>query len=103
MAIIGGQNVEGAPDVVVEVVSDATAYGDLVMKECLYAQAGVKEYWIADPGERAVDVLRLHGRSYELHRRFHAQDTLESPLLEGLSVDLASVFAWKQAEGRSRV
>ena len=93
MAIIGEQNVE--------VVSEATAYRDLVTKKRLYAESGVKEYWIVDPGERAVDVLRLHGRKYDLHRRYNEQDTLESPLLEGLSIDLASVFAWKRPEGGS--
>jgi len=47
--IIGEKNLLGAPDLVVEILSESTAYRDLIQKKKLYAKFGVKEYWIVVP------------------------------------------------------
>ena len=47
--IITPDNVQGAPDLVVEILSPATAERDRTVKLDLYATYGVKEYWIVDP------------------------------------------------------
>ena len=45
-----GANVQGAPDLVVEILSPSSVGRDWSYKRELYAKYGVKEYWIADPG-----------------------------------------------------
>lgn len=52
-----GERLEGAPDLVVEVVSPGTSRRDRGEKLALYAESGIKEYWIVDPGERQIEFL----------------------------------------------
>src|SRR5438067_3996346 len=54
----------GAPDLIVEVASPGTATQDRHRKYHIYAQAGVTEYWIADPGTRTIEVLLLEDGEY---------------------------------------
>ena len=49
MHIITDANIQGAPDLVVEVLSPSTAARDWRTKHDLYAEHGVQEYWIVDP------------------------------------------------------
>jgi Uma2 family endonuclease len=69
---------------------------DLVVKRAEYAAAGIAEYWIADPDERAITVLRLEGEEYVLHGRFTG-GRATSALLGGFTVDVAGV--WAAAKG----
>ena len=77
-----------------EILSESTAYNDLVKKKKLYAKHGVKEYWIVDPGEKRIEVYSLVGKEYVLSSGFSMNDNLISPLLTGLNIDLASVFSY---------
>ncbi len=92
--IIGERNVQGAPDLVIEILSDSTAYNDLVKKKKLYARFGVKEYWIVDPAEKTVEAHVLKDRSFVLIKSYSETETLESPLLSGLAIGLGSVFSF---------
>jgi Uma2 family endonuclease len=56
-AIIGEKKIEGAPDIVMEILSPSTAYYDLRHKKQVYGETGVLEYWIVDPMERTVEVF----------------------------------------------
>jgi Uma2 family endonuclease len=88
---------EGA-DLVIEVVSESRAdrERDLVQKRYDYAQAGIPEYWIVDPQERVILVLRLEGDAYVEHSRFGAGQTATSALLPGFSVPVDEVWAATQ-------
>ena len=77
--LLGGANVLGAPDLVVEILSPSTAGRDRTLKRALYAKHGVKEYWLADPEARTVTVLRLGEDAFEV----------ESHLRRGADADLA--------------
>ena len=71
--IIAPANIQGAPDLIVEIRSDSTAERDESFKRQLYADFGVKEYWLVDPEAATISVLllgekRLRGGSY-LHCR----------------------------------
>jgi len=82
-------------DLVMEVVSkDAKGRRrDLVTKRREYARAGIPEYWIVDPQEERITVLRLVGKRYVVHGAFGAGTIASSPLLEGFTVDVAKVLA----------
>jgi Uma2 family endonuclease len=57
--VIADNNISGAPDLVVEILSPSTADRDRELKLRLYARHGVREYWIVDPDERTVQVMLL--------------------------------------------
>ncbi|HSH74543.1 MAG TPA: Uma2 family endonuclease [Longimicrobiales bacterium] len=57
--LLSDRGVEGAPDLVVEVLSPATAARDRGLKLERYRHHGVPEYWIVDPDERCVETWRL--------------------------------------------
>ncbi len=92
--IIGEKNIQGAPDLVIEVLSESNAYNDLVKKKKIYARFGVKEYWIVDPFEKNVDIYSLKDKVFILERSYLESEVLESLLLAGLSIQLAEVFAF---------
>jgi Uma2 family endonuclease len=85
-------------DLVVEIVSGSPADRDrdLVRKRRDYALAGIPEYWIVDPEERAVFVLRLEGGQYVEHGRYVDGQIATSSLLPGFSVPVDEV--WRAAE-----
>ena len=56
----------GAPDLVVEVLSPSTAQYDRGRKMRVYAQCGVREYWIVSPGDRTVEQYLLEEGQFTL-------------------------------------
>jgi Uma2 family endonuclease len=85
---------EGA-DLLVEVVSpgDESREHDLVTKRRDYAKAGVREYWIVDPEEKAITVLALSGKAFKVHGVFKPGEDATSKLLKGFKVAVSDVFA----------
>ena len=79
-------------DLVAEVVSPDDPARDLVQKRTDYAEAGVAEYWIADPRDETILVLGLDGGSYRELGRYQRGDHAPSPSLAGLRVDVAAAF-----------
>ena len=79
-------------DLVVEVVSPDDPDRDLVEKRADYAEAGISEYWIADPRDATITVLALRGDAYVEHGSFARGSSARSPLLKGLAADVAAVF-----------
>ncbi|MCM2270605.1 MAG: Uma2 family endonuclease [Thermoanaerobaculia bacterium] len=65
-AAIVKEHVEGAPDLVVEVLSPGSARRDLGEKLRLYAEAGVAEYWIVDPAVRTFEFLLRRDGAFSL-------------------------------------
>lgn len=92
--IIGEKNIQGAPDLVIEILSETTAYKDLVKKKRLYAKFGVKEYWIVDPEEKTAEIYSLKDNQFTLIKSVTEKDSLESPLLSGLMINLKKVFEY---------
>lgn len=90
--IIGEQRIEGAPDLVIEVLSPSTAYLDLAQKKRLYEREGVKEYWVVDPEQRAVDVYTNTEDGFVQHVRVVDSGTATSHVLSGFSVGLVELF-----------
>ena len=91
--IITPANIQGAPDLVVEILSPATSERDQGYKRELYARHVVREYWIVDTEPDAVSVLLLQDDGYEVVETLGAGETLKSPTLPGLSIDVDDIFA----------
>ena len=64
--IIKENGIHGAPDLIVEVLSPSTAARDIGRKKDLYAEHGVKEYWIVSAAERSIQVYLLINGAYIL-------------------------------------
>ncbi|MDY6969835.1 MAG: Uma2 family endonuclease [Spirochaetota bacterium] len=90
--IITENNIQGAPDLIIEILSKSTAERDKTLKKTLYAKYGVKEYWIVDPETKTVEVLILQKTGYAIDRIYKKNDTLTTSLLEELKIDLKEVF-----------
>lgn len=90
--IIGEKYIEGAPDLIMEILSPSTAYYDLKKKKRLYEASGVKEYWIVDPEAREIEVYALIEGRFDLFGREAGQGSVTSKLLDGFSVNLDDVF-----------
>lgn len=89
-----GRNAQGAPDLVIEILSESTRARDEGEKLRLYEGAGVREYWILDPDLDRVEVFHLRGRHLRKKTELSAADAdvLETPLLPGLKIPLKEVF-----------
>jgi Uma2 family endonuclease len=92
--IISGERLVAAPDIVIEILSPGreNISRDRVAKRQLYAKHGVKEYWIVDSDNRAVEVYRLGGGALELAAMLRDQDEVTSPLLPGFTCPLDNIF-----------
>ena len=90
--IITENNIQGAPDLIIEILSKSTAERDKTLKKTLYAKYGVKEYWMVDPKTKTVEVLRLQKTGYTMDRIYKKNETLTTSLLEDLRIDLKEVF-----------
>ena len=92
MGIVGTDNIRGAPDLVVEVISPSDPARDLIKKRDIYARHGVGEYWIADPGARSIAVMTLEGKAYRVVGEYGVGDILVSVTLKELTLDVTEVF-----------
>jgi Uma2 family endonuclease len=94
-AIVGEMNVKGAPNLVIEVLSDGTRRIDEGKKRKLYERSGVDEYWIVDPDAELVKIYRRVDGAFQHAAEINADDggTLTTPLLPSFSLDVREVFA----------
>jgi Uma2 family endonuclease len=91
-SILTRQGAEGAPNLVVEVLSPRTAKLDKGAKRVVYARAGVEELWIVDPETKRVHVYRLGESADEPAGTYGVRGKIESPLFPGLKIPVAKVF-----------
>ncbi|MBI2472053.1 MAG: Uma2 family endonuclease [Planctomycetes bacterium] len=90
-------NIQGAPDLVVEILSPATATKDLREKKHLYEKSGVKEYVIIDPIEEYAERFCLGtDGTYNKGEVYGHQEVLPVKLLEGIEINLWEVFEVKK-------
>lgn len=84
---IQDDGIHGAPDLVVEILSDSTAYKDLTEKKALYETCGVSEYWIIKPLDGSVLAWRADGGRFAPVREYRGDEDVDSTVLPG--------FIWK--------
>ena len=90
-AVMSEQMIEGAPDIVAEVLS-SDRNRDLVRKRRVYSEAGIPEYWIFDEINETAIPLELRDGVYVERSVLTADDTLTTPLLPGLEIPLSRVL-----------
>lgn len=86
----------GAPDLIVEILSDSTAKKDYNEKFNLYEENEVKEYWIVNPATQTIEVFGLKDGKYEslgLFNEKEGQKTVQGLLFPEMQIPLADIFA----------
>ena len=90
--IVTDLNIQGAPDLVIEILSPSTAQRDRTQKRDLYARHDVKEYWQSDTDAKSVQVLTLENGEYRVAGIYTAGQTIVSPLLPGFNLSVDDIF-----------
>lgn len=90
--IIAEQRIEGAPDLVAEILSPSTAHRDVGIKKRLYEQYGVREYWTIDPESQTIEVHANTDSGFVQHVRMVEAGIVASTIIEGFEVDMTDLF-----------
>ncbi len=92
MGLLSKQAFEGAPDLIVEVISPSSIRLDRTIKFDAYERYGVAEYWLVDPKARLVEVYTWARGEYALFGQYTGEDVVASKLLEGLQIKASLLF-----------
>jgi Uma2 family endonuclease len=89
-----GERITEAPALIVEIVSPGKEHArrDREVKRQVYGRHGAKEYWIADPEKRALEICRLEGRTLKLSATLTGADEITTPILPGFSCRAEQIF-----------
>ena len=90
--IITVDNVRGAPDLVIEILSPSTATRDRTFKHSLYARHGVREYWLVDTEARTIEVMAIGEHGFESAALYREGQRLTSQVLAGFRLDPSDIF-----------
>jgi Uma2 family endonuclease len=92
-AIVEEKNIQGAPDLVVEIHSGSSRRIDRGVKKQAYEQWGVLEYWMLDPERKEAEVWERTAEGLLRQRALLSKDdVLTTRLLPGLEISLAEIF-----------
>ncbi len=93
LGIITELNIQGPPDLCIEVLSQGTERVDRERKKVVYARYGVREYWIIDPVRQTVSIYAREGDVFALRVEATGNDAVSSGVLTGFQVIARSIFA----------
>jgi len=92
LSIITEEEVRGAPDLVVEILSPGTEQRDRGYKRVLYGRHGVLEYWIVDPTQGCIEIYALTDSGLDLMSSYQGERPLVSQLLPGFGFPAKEIF-----------
>jgi len=90
--ILTDKNIQGTPDLIIEILSSSTRRADEVVKREVYERFGVLEYWIVDPRRQTVQVLQAAESGFAAPAELSVEDVLTTPLLPGLEIPVNEIF-----------
>ena len=91
--LIGERGIEGAPDLVVEVLSPSTQARDRGIKQRRYAAAGVRQYWIVVPPTRTLEAYVLVDGSYAPRGAYGPGTAFRPELFPGLEIPIDALWS----------
>ena len=84
---------QGAPDLIIEILSSGNNKREVQDKFDLYESAGVQEYWVVQPTEKFITRYNLdENNKYIGSRIFTEDDTIESKVLQGFKIEVNQIF-----------
>lgn len=90
--IISKRGVEGAPDLVIEILSPSTLKRDKIDKLKSYATYGIPEYWIVDPVSGVLEQYIQNSERYELINIFQEKEPITSPTIPCISFSMSEII-----------
>ncbi len=87
-----GTQYQGAPDLVIEILSGSTEKHDRTFKFQVYARAGAKEYWLVSPMKKEIEVYQNSENGFQLLKIFGVGELCNSPLFSDLNLEVGKVF-----------
>jgi Uma2 family endonuclease len=92
LRLLSKRGIEGAPDIVVEILSPSTAKRDKMSKMTTYAKHGIPEYWIVDPSNGYLELYQLEKDRYTLANIFAEKDSVSSRILHCVSFTMQEIM-----------
>jgi Uma2 family endonuclease len=86
------RGIEGAPDIVVEILSPSTAKRDKLSKMISYARHGIPEYWVVDPSDCYLEQYLLNNDTYTLSNVYAEDDIVNSKTLACVSFSMQEIM-----------
>ena len=91
--VMSKRGIEGASDLLIEILSPSNPEHDSVRKRALYARGGVREYWLVSPEVATIEVLVLDDDVYRTHLHARGDEPVDSTVLPGVSFPASAAFA----------
>ncbi len=91
-SIFTKQGIEGAPNLVVEILSDSSARLDKIRKKKIYADSGVPELWIIDPRTESIEIYFLQKDAERPVATHKVKDVFSSPTFPKIKIKAAEIF-----------
>jgi Uma2 family endonuclease len=92
LGIVAERGVEGAPDLIIEILSPGTARRDRVAKLNAYAGHGVRHYWLVDPEAKTLEAFELVESTYHLVAAVAGDDDFHPVLFPELMIPLPELW-----------
>lgn len=92
-SMVKDTHIDGAPKLVVEILSPSTRRKDRLKKMQVYQRARVQHYWLVDPEEKTLECFALRNGLYALVASGMEEDIVEHPDFAGLSIELQSLWS----------
>lgn len=92
LELLDEKGCNGAPSMIIEILSNSNSKHDLVTKLELYEEAGVNEYWIVYPFEKVIDVFLLSSGKYVLKKKYIEDEVMPIASLPGLLIEMKEIF-----------
>ena len=84
--------INGAPDMIIEIISPGSVKRDRVEKKKLYEKFAVKEYWLIDPANKTVEIFAIKNNVYERRAFLEISGKLTSDILPGFEMEVEELF-----------
>ncbi len=92
LAMIRDKNIQGPPDLVIEISSPGTIQKDRILKVRTYARFGVKRLWLVDPDNQTFEAFELDKDTYRLVKCLAGEEVFRPPLFPDLSIPLKELW-----------
>lgn len=92
LSLIGDKKIEGAPDLVVEILSPSNNPKEMGYKKVIYEMSNVKEYWIINLKKQILTQYENIEGEFLLRRVFEKKDTLTSLTINGFEMSMNELF-----------